>query len=264
MFYNARWYDPALGRFAQADSIVPGGVQGLDRYAYVNNNPLRYNDPTGHMCMDPEANRGAAGCDGADRVGQVSHGGGLDIKSDTNSSNNDDQGFGDSNNKPDCSGRYTCTVTEQTMTDSDLESLISKSRNMRDISRKSGAAWTTAAAVALIGPGMALECSNPITCVAYIGYGGGSIAVSTFAGEVGGNVAGNYYSDINDKLSDVRSPQTEHQVNITTRTYRDVVLPGGVGIDRTDFYLQIDNSEPISLYGSIGNQVLIDLFGDAP
>ena len=48
MYYNARWYDPALGRFAQADSIVPGGVQGLDRYAYVNNNPMRYTDPTGH------------------------------------------------------------------------------------------------------------------------------------------------------------------------------------------------------------------------
>jgi RHS repeat-associated protein len=25
-FYNARWYDSQLGRFAQADSIVPGGV----------------------------------------------------------------------------------------------------------------------------------------------------------------------------------------------------------------------------------------------
>ena len=48
MYYNARWYDPALGRFAQADSIVPPGVQGLDRYAYVMNNPLRYTDPTGH------------------------------------------------------------------------------------------------------------------------------------------------------------------------------------------------------------------------
>ncbi len=51
MFYNARWYDPALSRFAQADSIVPAGVQGLDRYAYVNNNPLRYTDPTGHICQ---------------------------------------------------------------------------------------------------------------------------------------------------------------------------------------------------------------------
>lgn len=32
---------------------MPGGVQGLDRYAYVNNNPLRYTDPSGHMiCLD--------------------------------------------------------------------------------------------------------------------------------------------------------------------------------------------------------------------
>jgi len=30
MFYNARWLDVSLGRFAQADSIVPPGVQGLD------------------------------------------------------------------------------------------------------------------------------------------------------------------------------------------------------------------------------------------
>jgi RHS repeat-associated protein len=48
MFFNARWLDPAIGRFAQADSIVPPGVQGLDRYAYVNNNPLNYIDPSGH------------------------------------------------------------------------------------------------------------------------------------------------------------------------------------------------------------------------
>lgn len=34
---------------AQADTIVPGGVQGLDRYAYVNNSPLNYVDPSGHL-----------------------------------------------------------------------------------------------------------------------------------------------------------------------------------------------------------------------
>jgi RHS repeat-associated protein len=50
MFYNARWYDSATGRFAQADSIVPGGVQGLDRYAAMANNPVRFTDPTGHRC----------------------------------------------------------------------------------------------------------------------------------------------------------------------------------------------------------------------
>jgi len=39
------------GRFAQADTIVPdtGNVQAWDRYAYANNNPAKYIDPTGHF-----------------------------------------------------------------------------------------------------------------------------------------------------------------------------------------------------------------------
>ena len=42
--------DPALGRFTQADTIVPqpGNPQALNRYAYGLNNPVKYNDPTGH------------------------------------------------------------------------------------------------------------------------------------------------------------------------------------------------------------------------
>ena len=51
LFYNARWYDPLLGRFAQADTIIPGGVQGYDRYAYVSNNPIKLTDPSGHKCV---------------------------------------------------------------------------------------------------------------------------------------------------------------------------------------------------------------------
>jgi RHS repeat-associated protein len=53
-FYNARWYDAALGRFIQADSIVPepGNPQSLNRYSYVQNNPLRHSDPTGHALDD--------------------------------------------------------------------------------------------------------------------------------------------------------------------------------------------------------------------
>jgi RHS repeat-associated protein len=49
-FYNARWYDPSLSRFAQADTIVPGAgnPQAYNRYAYTLNNPLRYVDPSGH------------------------------------------------------------------------------------------------------------------------------------------------------------------------------------------------------------------------
>ena len=57
-FYGARWYDPALGRFIQADSIVSGGVQGNDRYAYTNNNPINFTDPSGHAICDSDGDCG--------------------------------------------------------------------------------------------------------------------------------------------------------------------------------------------------------------
>ena len=50
--FVARQYDPALGRFLQADTIVPdpGNPQSLNRYSYTLGNPLRYTDPSGHRC----------------------------------------------------------------------------------------------------------------------------------------------------------------------------------------------------------------------
>ncbi len=51
MDYNARYYDPGLGRFVSADPVVPepGNPQAWNRYSYGLNNPLRYVDPTGHQ-----------------------------------------------------------------------------------------------------------------------------------------------------------------------------------------------------------------------
>ena len=103
LYYHARYYDPALGRFVSADSVVPGNASGgmdgvalepltvdfhepglvsklgaengfgfwfqlsddekqklgsiwgsanaqaLNRYSYVQNNPLRWTDPSGHL-----------------------------------------------------------------------------------------------------------------------------------------------------------------------------------------------------------------------
>ena len=48
--YHARFYDPALGRFINADTIVPspGNPQDLNRYTYVRNSPLNSVDPSGH------------------------------------------------------------------------------------------------------------------------------------------------------------------------------------------------------------------------
>jgi len=49
-YFNARYYDPVIGRFISADTIVPGAFssQALNRYSYVINNPLQYIDPSGH------------------------------------------------------------------------------------------------------------------------------------------------------------------------------------------------------------------------
>jgi len=50
MFYNARYYDPMIGRFTKPDSLipVPGNPQALNRFAYSLNNPLKFTDSSGH------------------------------------------------------------------------------------------------------------------------------------------------------------------------------------------------------------------------
>jgi RHS repeat-associated protein len=49
-YYVARWYDPAVGRFLQPDTIVPSAAnpQDLNRFSYARNNALYYTDPSGH------------------------------------------------------------------------------------------------------------------------------------------------------------------------------------------------------------------------
>lgn len=53
-YYNARHYDPEIGRFVTPDSVIDGelSTQGWNRFAYVHNNPIRYKDPTGHDAQD--------------------------------------------------------------------------------------------------------------------------------------------------------------------------------------------------------------------
>src|SRR5262249_9485893 len=48
MYLHARYYDPQLGRFIQADPSDPLGLGvGVNRYAYAGDNPVAYLDPTG-------------------------------------------------------------------------------------------------------------------------------------------------------------------------------------------------------------------------
>ena len=53
-YYNARYYDPLIGRFISADTVVQdlSNPQTLNRYSYCINNPLKYTDPSGnYLCL---------------------------------------------------------------------------------------------------------------------------------------------------------------------------------------------------------------------
>ena len=48
---GGRTYNPTLGRFMQADPFIqaPTNLQSYNRYAYVQNNPMTYTDPSGYF-----------------------------------------------------------------------------------------------------------------------------------------------------------------------------------------------------------------------
>jgi RHS repeat-associated protein len=53
VFLRARYYDPAIGRFLTADSLIPDPLrsQAWTRYAYVENNSVNFIDPSGHCIV---------------------------------------------------------------------------------------------------------------------------------------------------------------------------------------------------------------------
>ena len=51
-YLQSRYYDARTGRFLNADiigilNITKNTINGLNLYIYANNNPIRYEDPTG-------------------------------------------------------------------------------------------------------------------------------------------------------------------------------------------------------------------------
>lgn len=51
MYYGARYSSPEFRIFVQPDTMLPDpyNPQYLNRYAYCLNNPVKYNDPSGHI-----------------------------------------------------------------------------------------------------------------------------------------------------------------------------------------------------------------------
>lgn len=52
-YYNARYYDSNIRHFTQPDDLIQNvyNPQDLNRYSYVNNNPLNNTDPSGHAII---------------------------------------------------------------------------------------------------------------------------------------------------------------------------------------------------------------------
>ena len=50
VYMQARHYSPEIGRFVQADTVLLASMttQGMNRYAYVENDPVSASDPSGH------------------------------------------------------------------------------------------------------------------------------------------------------------------------------------------------------------------------
>jgi RHS repeat-associated protein len=57
VYMQARYYDPAIGRFLSQDPVgfASGGVGYFNRYAYVGNDPLNATDPTGAVIAPNKA-----------------------------------------------------------------------------------------------------------------------------------------------------------------------------------------------------------------
>ena len=56
-YYGARYYDPTVGQFTSADTVLQGGglsICGLNRYAYVKDNPETLTDPSGNCPQKPQ------------------------------------------------------------------------------------------------------------------------------------------------------------------------------------------------------------------
>ncbi|MFZ5571545.1 MAG: RHS repeat domain-containing protein [Thermodesulfobacteriota bacterium] len=98
--YRARLYDPILGVFVSADNIWPNyyDPQGLNRYAYARNNPLKYIDPTGHSWDDGEGISGAIGnfCRGVAGLFGGSNSNGSSESGNDNSEGNSSQSVSES------------------------------------------------------------------------------------------------------------------------------------------------------------------------
>ena len=64
LYYGARYYNAETGRFITADTVkgIAGSLQSQNLYVYVQNNPMRFIDPTGNQRVNSEVINEAYDC----------------------------------------------------------------------------------------------------------------------------------------------------------------------------------------------------------
>ena len=131
---GAREYDPLIGRFISADTIVPGAgnPQAFNRYSYTRNNPLSRVDPSGHadQCAFNE------GCGGGPTMRQL-----ID--------NHDEGSLTDDEFRDAKVGYYSSNPNSNPMHDSSLgdleklEAVLAKEQYQQDAQKSSEQDWGT-------------------------------------------------------------------------------------------------------------------------
>jgi hypothetical protein len=204
------------------------------------NNPLKYSDPTGNMADEGD------------------DGGICDEKCLEKLNKKDDD-------KEDCPGRYHCKSKNSVITNGKLRDIYENADTLEESSRSAGTKTSGIVGAILVVPALGLGCTTPATCgIAFAVSAVGIPAIAGVSGDIGGNIAANYYKEIGHELGTIQNSESNYQVRITTRTYHEGILPGGVGVDHTDYVLRVGEADPITLYGPIGKKVLTNLFGAVP
>ncbi|PON25442.1 hypothetical protein TGAM01_v205736 [Trichoderma gamsii] len=97
--FGGRWYDPLVGRFTTPDDILNIDslirTDGLNRYAFENNDPINNCDPTGHWSLSSIAGPPVVGAGAplvAAAVGALGAGGAAGIMYSIENSDEDDTG----------------------------------------------------------------------------------------------------------------------------------------------------------------------------
>ncbi len=76
-YMSARYYNPTLGRFISPDPVhfVEGNIHSFNRYAYANNNPMKFVDPDGRLAVQALGFGVGFGIDVAAQIGSGMLGG---------------------------------------------------------------------------------------------------------------------------------------------------------------------------------------------